>query len=188
MFMMIKMIPLFLLLAAVGGCENEPLPSQDKLAEAVSPSDEVFVNPDFICATTDLVEPGEGYPHPFQDHPFSQRGERSIAQLEGFCQRMQEHFSESGLTVTEAARVYEAIPAVLTITDGSYGMPPDNESPRGPVVLEERVMLKKVAENRYELFFYRIGCGRHYSRYELDLTGPEPEARILERWAEMFPC
>lgn len=183
-----RIIPLFLLLAVVCGCESEPLPSQSKVGAAVLQSDEDFVNPEFECPTGDVVEPGEGYPHPIQDYPHSPPGERTIAQIEGFCTRMQERFAESGLTVTEAARVYEAIPTVLNIRDESYGMPSPDVPPPPPVDLESRVMLKKIAADRYELFFYRIGCGRHYSLYELDLTGAEAKARKIESWSEIFPC
>lgn len=183
-----RIVSLFLLLAVVCGCENEPLPSQNKAGEVVLQGDEVFINPEFECPTGDVVEPGEGYPHPFKVFPHSPPGERTIAQLEGFCERMRERFSESGLTVTEAGRVFEAIPTVLNIKDGSYGMPGPGNPQLPPVDLETRVMLKKIAADRYELFFYQIGCGRHYLLYELDLTGGEAKARQIESWSENYPC
>jgi hypothetical protein len=77
---------------------------------------------------------------------------------------------------------------VLNIRDEAYGMPSPDVPPPPPVVLESRVMLKKIAPDLFELFFYQIGCGRHYSLYELDLTGAEPLARKIESWSETFPC
>ena len=101
---------------------------------------------------------------------------------------MQERFADSGMTVSEAGRVYEAIPSVLHISDESYGMPSPDDPPIPPVDLESRVMLRKIAEDRYELFFFQIGCGRHYLLYELDLTAPKAMARKIESWSEIFPC
>jgi hypothetical protein len=101
---------------------------------------------------------------------------------------MAERFTESGMTETEAKRVYGAIPSVLTISDESYDMPSPDDPAIPPVVLESRVMLRKVAEGRYELFFFRIGCGRNYSLYELDMTDKGVFAREIESWSERAPC
>ncbi len=186
--MIVRFIPILLSIAVFGACENDSPPSHTKAISVDSHKDEVFVNPEFECATDDVVEPGEGYPHPLQQFPRSSEVERTIAQLEEFCARMRERFAESGLTVAEAGRVYEAIPTVLNISDGSYGMPPHDGPEIPPVDLESRVMLRKIAEDRYELYFYQIGCGRNYSLYELDLSHPEAKIREIESWSESFPC
>jgi hypothetical protein len=188
MLMILRIIPLLLSLAVFGACENDAPPPGDKVIEVGAPNDEVFVNPEFECATDDLVEAGEGYPHPLKQFPRSREVARTIAQLEDFCSRMQERFAEPGLTVAEAERVYEVIPTVLNISDGSYGMPGPGGSEIPPVALESRVMLRKIADDRYELYYYQIGCGRNYYLYELDLSLPDPVTRLIESWSESFPC
>ena len=150
--MILRIIPLLLSLAVFGACENDAPSSGDKVIEVGAPKDEVFVNPEFECATEEVVESGEGYPHPIKQFPRSREVARTIAQLEDFCSRMQERFAEPGLTVAEAGRVYEVIPTVLYINDGSYGMPSPGDPKIPPVALESRVMLRKIADDRYELY------------------------------------
>lgn len=186
--MILRFIPLFLALTFLFGCGGDPDQPQGTVIKVEPVDHEVFINPEFGCLSASVVEPGEGYPHPLQDFPRSADPERSVSQLEDFCGRMAERFAESGMTETEAKRVYGTIPSVLTISDESNDMPSPDDPAIPPVVLESRVMLRKVAEGRYELFFFRIGCGRNYSLYELDLTDEGVFAREIESWSERDPC
>jgi hypothetical protein len=180
-------VPLIMISALLGACGGDSDQPSERVSKIEPGPDETFVNPEFECPSANVVEPGEGYPYPLQEFPRSVDPNRSVAQLEEFCTRMAARFAESGLTVAEAKQVYEAIPAALTIRDEPYDMPSPDEPPLPPVDLESRVMLRKVGEGRYELFYFTIGCGRDYSLYELDLTG-NAQARQIESWAERAEC
>ena len=168
-------------------CSDDADPSENAARVALR-SGEVFVNPVFPCPTERVVEPGTGYPHPVRQFPATSEPEQSVAHLKDFCVRMQERFATSGMSRDEAARVYDAIPTVLHIADEAYGMPSPDEKPPPPVDLQSRVMLRKVGEDQYELFYYTIGCGRNYSWYELVLTESGAQVREIESWSETFPC
>lgn len=182
-----KLLMLSLSVFLLVACSKESNPSNNAEPESAA-GEEPFVNPVFECGSKNVVEPGEGYPHPLQQFPFTDKQERSVAELQNFCERMQTRFAESGMTDEEAQRVYEAIPRVLNIADESYGMPPDDAAAPGPVDLSTRVMLRKLGEDRYELFYFTIGCGRNYSLYEIDLSETEPQQKQIEEWSETSPC
>jgi hypothetical protein len=173
-------------IATILACSGDPDSSRHDASLGVDSL--TFQNPEFECATENLVEPDQGYPHPVRQFPFTPEPDRPVAELEDFCARMQERFAEPGLTDSEARSVYEVIPTVLNIQDEPYGMPSPEQPPPPEVELTERVQLRKIEEDRYEIFFFTIGCGRNYSLYELTLTETGAEVRPIERWSESSPC
>lgn len=172
------------LLAAFWGCTGDPRVSSGE-ADAGSA---FYQNPEFECPTAAVMEPEQGYPHPVLKFPYSSEPKRPVKDLEDFCARMQDRFKDSGLTDLEARRVLEVIPTMLNIHDEPAGMPAPGEPPPAPVDLTKRVMLRKLEEGRYEIFFFTVGCGRNYSLYELVTTSSDSEVRPLERWSEASPC
>ena len=169
---------------SLGECGNHPArPVTDEIT-----GHDPHANPVFECPTSTIVEPGNGYPHPIQQFPVSTQPERSVAQLREFCARMTERFSTPNLSRAEALRVYAEIPKVLTIADGSYGTPDPSAPLPPPVNLPDRVRLRRIGVDRYELFYFTIECGRNYRHYEITLTPSSPVLRELETWSEAFPC
>lgn len=185
--MFARMLVLVAIVIQCGACVGESGSSQNTAPKEVRGEDD-FVNPVFACPSGNVVEPGEGYPHPLQQFPITEQPERSVAQLQDFCARMQERFSGVEMSVAEAQRVYEAIPQVLNIRDESFGMPSPEDAPIPEVDLTARVMLRKVSEERYELFYYTIGCGRTYSLYEIELKASGALVREIEIWSESSDC
>ncbi len=168
----------------VGACSGGSDPNDESDARL----GDMHVNPEFECPTAEVVETDMGYPHPVLQYPHSEPPERSVAELQAFCRRVQELFADSGLTESEARRVYAAIPTVLAITDDPVGMPSSDDPPQPPVDLTSRVMLRKIDEDIYEIFYYTFGCGRNYFVYEIDLSGQGARARPVEAWSESQPC
>ena len=175
------------ILVNCGACTGESGSAQSADPKEAR-NEDVFVNPTFECPTDKIVEPKDGYPHPRQQFPVTEQSERSVAQLQDFCARMQERFAGAELSLAEAQRVYAAIPQVLSIQDESYGMPSPEDPPVAELDLSTRVMLRKLAENRYELFYFTIGCGRTYSLYEIELNESGAQVRQIEVWSESSDC
>ncbi|MCL7453987.1 MAG: hypothetical protein M8467_13170 [Anaerolineae bacterium] len=165
------------------------------LNSCASKSSATFKNPKFRCPSRDVVEPGEGYPFSVQAYP-SPGGQRSVAELKDFCQRMRQRFADSNFTNEEAAQFYallkeideKRLPSgqVLSFANGTYGFPTGSGD---PFVFEKQVMLKKISEQKYEIFYYYIGCGRWYTHLEIHLDrGNVIEVVTLESWGESYPC
>lgn len=151
-----------------------------------------FRNPSFRCPSREVVESSRGYPF-----PQSKDGVKSVKDLKAFCKRMSERFDESNLTVGEADRFYALLRAnnetvlpggqFLFFSNGTYAMP-GPEAPE-PFVFEKQVKLKKLSDDRYEIFYYHIDCGRNYSHMEFYLQdGALVDYEYLDSWGESFPC
>ncbi len=75
----------------------------------------------------------------------------------------------------------------LYLHNETYGMP-GPERPK-PFIFEKQVMLRKVTEEKYEIFYYHIGCGRNYTHREIYLeNGKIVQVARVESWSESFPC
>jgi hypothetical protein len=165
----------------LGGCASDPSAT--------------FKNPSFRCPSGDVVEPEKGNPFPVQAYP-PPGGQRSVAELKDFCRRMKQRFADSNLTVEEADQFYALLKSidekrlpsgqVLSFANGNYGFP----TGRGdPFVFEKQVMLRKVSEENYEIFYYFIDCGCNYVHLEIHLNGGSLVKVVkLESWSESYPC
>jgi hypothetical protein len=182
----IFVIALWLLVLAtillLGGCASSPSAT--------------FSNPKFPCPSSDVVEPDAGYPHPAQQYP-PEPEIKSVAELKDFCARMKERFADSNMTIREAKEFYALLEKnnakrlpdgnLLSFGNGSYGMP--GLERLKPFVFEKQVSLKKITAEKYEIFYYFIGCGLNYTHEEILLEdGKIRQLTPIEIWSEMYPC
>ena len=148
-----------------------------------------FRNPKFSCPSSDIVEPVQQYPSAPQ--------KKSVAEVKDFCARMKQHFIDSNIDNKEAEQFYASLKAtngkrlpdgyLLNLHNETYGMP-GPEQPK-PFVFEKQVMLKKITEEEYEIFYYWIGCGRNYNHMKIYLeNGSITRVTMLEMWSESYPC
>ncbi len=149
-----------------------------------------FRNPKFSCPSSDVVE---GY---YQQYPFEPQ-QKSVTELEDFCARMKQRFANSNMTNKEAEQFYALLKEangqrlpdgrLLNFRNGTYGMP-GSERPK-PFIFEKQVMLKKITEEKYEIFYYIIGCGRNYTHEEIySENGNMTQVTTIEKWRESYPC
>lgn len=67
-----------------------------------------------------------------------------------------------------------------------YGMPVCEPE---PFVLDRQVMIKKIDDKEYELFYYFIGCGTNYHHLKIFIEQNKIASyEFIERWSESFPC
>lgn len=110
---------------------------------------------------------------------------------------MKKRFRHSNMTVKEAEQLYTLLKEanerrlpdgrLLNFSNGTYGMP--GPKPPEPFVFEKQVMLRKITEGEYEIFYYYIDCGRNYMHEEVYLdNGIIVRVTRLEGWGESFPC
>lgn len=162
---------------------------------ADSPS-ATFKNPQFRCPSPDVVEPDAGFPRPVQQYPLESE-QKSVSELKDFCARMKQRFANSNMTVKEAEAFYALLKENndksfpdgnrLTFRNGSYGMP--GPKPRKPFIFEEQVRLKKITSEKYEIFYYTIGCGVNYIHEEVHLERSKiTQVLTAEIWREAYPC
>ena len=147
-----------------------------------------FENLIFPCPTDQVREEEQGYPYPIRQDT----GEhKSVSELEEFCSRMNQRFSQSGMNVTETAEIYSLLKADNNVNlpwlhNECYGMPVCVEE---PFVLEKQVMIKKIDNEEYELFYYWIGCGTNYHHMKIFIEQNKiARYEIFEWWSENYPC
>ena len=147
-----------------------------------------FENASFPCPSDQVREPGQGYPYPIRQDTGEQK---SVSELEEFCSRMKQRFSQSGMNVTEAAKIFSLLKAdnndkLPWLHNECYGMPVCEPE---PFVLDRQVMIKKIDDKEYELFYYFIGCGTNYHHLKIFMEQNRiARYEIFERWSESFPC
>jgi hypothetical protein len=161
-------------------------------SSCTSDASDTFKNPDFSCPSSKVVEPTAGYPHPIQQYPFAPNDyARSVTELQDFCSRMKQHFANSNLKTSESEQFYSLLRednnnTIPWLHNECYGMP---GCERKPFVINEQVMLKKITDEKYQVFYYYIGCGVNYDYMEIYLKqGNIDKYVLLERWSESFPC
>ena len=157
-----------------------------------------FSNPRFPCPSSNLVEPGQGYPYPFPVHPVQEStvAKSAVARIQDFCLRMERHFSTSAMSIEEAERLYSYLikangtflpdGTLISFQNGPYGMP-------GPKEVEifdfrRQMMVQKIAENRFEVLYNYTGPGLNYvhARVDIDSSGVT-RFTVLEAWRESVP-
>ena len=187
-------LALVILMVLVGCSKVSGMPRADingstpTAIETIAPQE--FINADFPCPSKDIVEPNQGYPHPYkQSDPDS--GEKSVAEMKGFCARMKQRFADSGMNNIEAASIY----AILASDDQDYIPWLHNECYAGPMCdvepfeMSRQVMVKRISATQYELFYYWIGCGINYHHMVIVVEGGAIQgAEMIERWSESYTC
>ena len=154
-----------------------------------------YRNPGFDCPTSEVVEADDDYPQPVKQYPYPP-DKKSIAALQDFCSRMNRRFAKSNLTDLEAEQLYRLFEAngdkslpdgnSLQFNNGCYGMP---VCTREPFSMEKQVKLRKVTNNEYEVFYYRIECGTNFIHMQIKIEQNEIQSLTwVEMWSESFPC
>jgi len=147
-----------------------------------------FENPSFPCPTNDVREPEQGYPYPIRQDTGEKK---SVSELVEFCSIMKQRFSQPGMSVTEAAEIYSLLKAdnndiIPWLHNECYGMP---KCIQEPYILDKQVMIKKIDNEEYELFFSYIGCGINYDYMKIFIEQNKIDRyKFFERWSESFPC
>lgn len=121
-----------------------------------------------------------------------QENETVMSQLQGFCDRMNEKFSESGLNTDEAAMIYAGLFQGGFIRNEEVGMP-DPDNPLEPESFEDfksRVAIMVNPQGGYFIFFRRSGCGFSYVFGTLTVEKDTGTIVILpaEVWHTAVPC
>ncbi len=153
------------------------------------PVDVLFINPALGFPSSNVVEPEEGYPHPYKQFPDDGSGEKSIEELNTFCSEIREMFNYPEMTKEEAEDIYLLLEDQFNFSDGSYGMPSPDAPEPAEYVVRERILLRKSKEGKVEIFYDKIGCGRRYTYAELNVDESSLiEIIIIEKWSERYPC
>lgn len=151
-------------------------------------SGDIWQNPKFDCALKGSESPIKQYPsEPDQDYQESD--------LLEFCERMNELFENSSLTNQEADKIYQIIVDANFIVHGCYGMPPCNIGnktyTRDQKIggMKNKLALRKIDNNKYEIFFHRTGCGINYHYMEINIEDSQIiEREGVESWSASSPC
>ncbi len=109
---------------------------------------------------------------------------------------MKQLFAESNLTASEAKQFYSLLEETkgkelpdgnqLFLGNGCYGMPGCAVE---PFVMDKQVMLRKITDDEYVIFFYHIECGINYTHLAIHLEqGEIVGITLVESWSESYPC
>ena len=150
--------------------------------------DEEYINPSYSFSSREIKEKGQGYPHAIRIYPGGDRSFKTKNRFLRFLDYVKKEFKESNMTVKEAEDFYALLKNHIEITDGYFGMPSPNLPRPKPVVFEERVMIKKLNDSQYTIFYYRVGCGCRYIYSEVIKKGEELKFEDIEVWALRYPC
>ncbi len=150
---------------------------------------EMFVNPPQRIPDKSMQENRKGYPCLPPPPPNSDKPSVTLFDYFEFCNWINEIFSESNITKAEAESLYVLLETQLRLRDESYGMPPGLIDPDKVIDVRERVMIRKTGYHKYQIFYYRIGCGRTLFLREViaDEIG-RLRFRNIEVWSESYPC
>ncbi len=173
---------LLVLAIMLPGCKS----SRKKMKTAQNQELAIWVNPQILPAYHPAAE---GI---FMQYPEISDAGMDTAGLEGFCNRMNELFRESGIGYTDALVIYLLLHESGLLANESIGMP----DPEEPLVRESmdsfqsRVALKRIDENSYEIFYRRTGCGYTYVYGTFVLPSDTHSLSIapIETWRISVPC
>jgi hypothetical protein len=145
---------------------------------------ERWKNPVISCTLKENEDPVRQFP--YSDDVGMAAG------LQKFCNRMQDRFSQSGLSAAEAKEVYAALFAGKWLREGSYGMPSPDLPPTKPLTLvdyKKRIALRKVDDNSYEVYYSYLNCGTNYEYAQVWIVdGKISRQERLEAWSGLYPC
>ena len=112
--------------------------------------------------------------------------------LASFCDRMNNRFAKSGLSTSDAAKVYQRISNSGLNLDESFGQPdPAVDIPEtSKTKLTERVAILKVSDSSYEIYYIKTGCGKTYFHGKFTIHDNSQNLNIepIEVWQAAFPC
>jgi hypothetical protein len=148
-----------------------------------------YINPSYSFPSPYIKEKGYGYPYPSRIYPGLQREINKLEKFLEFCDYIKKQFTDSDMTIKEAEEFYGILEKYLKIRDEYYGMPAPNSPEPKPVKLKDRVMIKKLNDTQYVIFYYEIGCGCTYI-YSEGIMDSEGKINIenIEVWKENNPC
>ena len=160
-----------------------------KIDSSLTGSDKEYINPSYSFPAPHIKEKDHGYPYSSRVYPSPDRGINQLPKFIKFCDHIKKHFIESNMTIEEADEFYALLERHLKISDGYYGMPSPSLPKPKPVKLKDRVMIKKLNDTQYTIFYYEVGCGCSYIYSEV-VKDSEDKLKIekIEVWKEHNPC
>ncbi|MGE0077588.1 MAG: hypothetical protein AB7S48_06995 [Bacteroidales bacterium] len=168
-------ISVFLFILSVASCSKQ-IPVKMVSDEWINPT----LNCDIPPIVTDI---------------YTTSGESKETSKEGlilFCNRMNERFSKSKLSQSEAIKIYSQVEASGLNLDESFDQPDPNlqESNMYKPQFKERISVLKINDSTYEIYYIKTGCGKTY--FHGKFTYPNNDKKIeitpLEVWRASFPC
>jgi hypothetical protein len=113
--------------------------------------------------------------------------------LAHFCRRMNDRFSTSNISVSEANKVYELLVLSGLTLDEQLGMPDPNLSQikdNSISIFSNKIAILKIDDTTFEIFFKKTGCGVTFiwGRFEWPIQPENLSIITLESWRASFPC
>ena len=154
--------------------------------DTVDISDEEYINPRSGIPFMKVKEKGDGYPYATRTFPHSEYL-YTVTLFYTFCSFIEDRFEFSNMTNEEAEKIH-ALLDEFEYLEGQWGMPsPDYK--RRKFNVRKRIMLKKISNSAYEIFYHLTGCGAtiYYSRITI-INGKIHEKEPIEKWRLNSPC
>jgi hypothetical protein len=149
---------------------------------------EEYRNPDLKFPSRYLKELDFGEPYPRKEYPNPYNDRVTVRQFNLFIESIKQEFKTSNCTNLEASTLINLLKNYITISDGSYGMPSPDDPPQEVQNLSERVLIKKINDNLYHIFYYKFGCGRTYFYQEVIPKNRTLKLNSIEIWREFYSC
>ncbi len=149
-------------------------------------SNEEFINPKSGILSKRVKEKGDGYPYAARIYPYSQ-SMYTVTAFNMFCSLIESRFEYSNMTNEEAEKIYTMLDE-FEYREGQWGFPsPDIKKRKYNV--RKRIMLKKISNSNYEIFYHLTGCGAtiYYSRITV-INGKIHNKQPIEKWRIHSPC
>lgn len=149
-------------------------------------SDEEYINPRSGILFKKVKEKGDGYSYAARIYPYSQ-SMYTVTAFNMFCSLIESRFEYSNLTNEEAEKIYAMLDE-FEYHEEQWGFPsPDIKKSKFNV--RKRIMLKKISNSNYEIFYHLTGCGAtiYYSRITVS-NGKIFNKQPIEKWRIRYPC
>ncbi|HJO14579.1 MAG TPA: hypothetical protein QGG70_00850 [Candidatus Pacearchaeota archaeon] len=162
---------------------------QNQINEISQTTTDYWINPTISCSLNDRETPIKQYPY---EGGLTDEERNNPSGLVEFCSRIESRFENSEVPISQANEIYTAIFNEKIIRDGSYGMPSPDTPPRPELTLDdikERVKIKKIDTDKYEIFYTNSGCGTNYEHESINLVNGQISNRDrIEAWSGSYPC
>ncbi len=132
------------------------------IPQTINLNDE-YTNPELGILSIIVKEKEDGLPYVKRTFP-KITSNQMVNKFYDFCTQIKMNFTSSNMTIEEADKLYSILDN-YDYHEESWGMPsPDYKIPEFDV--RKRIMIKKITNSTYEIFYSLSGCGAKviYSR------------------------
>lgn len=124
---------------------------------------------------------------------FIETGESNLsgeAGIHDFCERMNQRFSQSNLTFSEARDLYQMLAQSGLNLNEAFGMPSPDYEPPPTEDFTTVAALKRIDDTSFEIFFVKTACGKTYFHGKFNLPENPVDLNIesIEVWRASYPC